>query len=130
MPADNAISRPPDTMKQKSAFPPNFVHSLDSAHMMYTAKACGDDGVTFVSVHDSYWTHAATVDSMSAHCREQFVHLHSQPLLPRLYEYMKLYHNGTVFTKHGTEQEVAIPPPPARGDFDLVEVTRSKYFFN
>ena len=28
---------PISKMKQKSAFPPNFVHSLDSTHMMYTA---------------------------------------------------------------------------------------------
>lgn len=30
------INRP----RQKSAFPPNFVHSLDSTHMMYTAEQC------------------------------------------------------------------------------------------
>ena len=28
---------PPDTRKQKNAMPPNFVHSLDSTHMMLTA---------------------------------------------------------------------------------------------
>ena len=26
--------------KQRSAFPPNFIHSIDSAHMMKTAVAC------------------------------------------------------------------------------------------
>jgi len=31
---------PIDYMKQTSAFPPNFVHSLDSCHMMYTAEVC------------------------------------------------------------------------------------------
>lgn len=51
----------PAVGKQGSAFPPNFVHSLDSAHMMMTANACRRDGVTFASVHDSYWTHAAYV---------------------------------------------------------------------
>jgi len=28
---------PVNKNKQKSAFPPNYVHSLDSTHMMYTA---------------------------------------------------------------------------------------------
>jgi DNA-directed RNA polymerase len=28
---------PINVTKQTSAFPPNFVHSLDSSHMMYTA---------------------------------------------------------------------------------------------
>jgi len=30
----------PDARKQKSAFPPNFVHSIDSCHMMMTALGC------------------------------------------------------------------------------------------
>ncbi|RZC08666.1 DNA-directed RNA polymerase 3, chloroplastic isoform B [Glycine soja] len=33
--------------KQRSAFPPNFVHSLDSSHMMMTALACNDAGLCF-----------------------------------------------------------------------------------
>lgn len=28
---------PVDKVRQRSAFPPNYVHSLDSTHMMYTA---------------------------------------------------------------------------------------------
>ncbi|XP_042335589.1 DNA-directed RNA polymerase, mitochondrial isoform X2 [Sceloporus undulatus] len=34
------ISQKPDTVKQKNAFPPNFIHSLDSTHMMLTALHC------------------------------------------------------------------------------------------
>lgn len=33
--------------RQKSAFPPNFVHSLDSTHMMMTALACQEAGINF-----------------------------------------------------------------------------------
>ena len=32
--------RKPNAMKQKNAFPPNFIHSLDSTHMMLTALYC------------------------------------------------------------------------------------------
>lgn len=32
--------RRPDTVKQKNAFPPNFIHSLDSTHMMLTSLYC------------------------------------------------------------------------------------------
>ena len=32
--------RKPNAMKQKNAFPPNFIHSLDSTHMMLTALFC------------------------------------------------------------------------------------------
>lgn len=56
---------PPDTRKQRGAFPPNFIHSLDSTHMMLTAMYCQRSGSTFASVHDSFWTHAANVDVMN-----------------------------------------------------------------
>ncbi|MBN3303172.1 RPOM protein, partial [Amia calva] len=58
-------SERPDTVKQKNAFPPNFIHSLDSTHMMLTALHCYSAGLTFVSVHDCFWTHAVTVDIMN-----------------------------------------------------------------
>ena len=54
--------------KQRSAFPPNFIHSIDSAHMMKTAVACHEAGLTFAGVHDSFWTHAGT----SRRCRGTF----------------------------------------------------------
>ncbi|AWP11147.1 putative DNA-directed RNA polymerase mitochondrial [Scophthalmus maximus] len=78
----------PDTVKQKNAFPPNFIHSLDSTHMMLTALHCYSAGLTFVSVHDCFWTHALTVDSMNKVCREQFVALHSQPILQELSNFL------------------------------------------
>ena len=31
---------PVNVGKQTSAFPPNYVHSLDSSHMMYTSEVC------------------------------------------------------------------------------------------
>ena len=37
-------STTPDAAKQGSAFPPNYIHSLDSTHMMMTALACKDAG--------------------------------------------------------------------------------------
>lgn len=34
------VHRKPNTLKQKNGFPPNFIHSLDSSHMMLTALHC------------------------------------------------------------------------------------------
>lgn len=73
-----------NTRKEKNAFPPNFIHSLDSCHMMLTSLNCERAGLTFVSVHDCFWTHACTVPTMSRICRDQFVLLHSQPILEDL----------------------------------------------
>lgn len=59
------LGRKPDTLKQKNAFPPNFIHSLDSSHMMLTSLHCEQIGISFMSVHDCFWTHPCTVDIMN-----------------------------------------------------------------
>ncbi|KAI5678798.1 hypothetical protein M9H77_09748 [Catharanthus roseus] len=105
--------------RQKSAFPPNFVHSLDGSHMMMTAVACREAGLNFAGVHDSYWTHACDVDRMNRILREKFVELYEAPILENLLESFE-----TSFPK------LKFPPLPERGDFDLREVLDSPYFFN
>ncbi|RVX06292.1 DNA-directed RNA polymerase 1A [Vitis vinifera] len=67
--------------RQRTAFPPNFVHSLDGSHMMMTAVACQKAGLNFAGVHDSYWTHACDVDEMNRILREKFVELYGMPIL-------------------------------------------------
>jgi DNA-directed RNA polymerase len=42
------------------------------------------EGMIFAAVHDSYWTHAATVDEMSTVIRDSFIHLHSSNVLENL----------------------------------------------
>lgn len=79
----------PNVMKQKNAFPPNFIHSLDSSHMMLTSLNCERAGLTFMSVHDCFWTHANTVPDMNRICREQFIALHSEAILEDLAQYLK-----------------------------------------
>ncbi|KAL1920841.1 uncharacterized protein VTP21DRAFT_11476 [Calcarisporiella thermophila] len=75
---------PVNTRKQRTAFPPNFIHSLDATHMLMSAVTCQAKGLTFAAVHDSYWTHASDVDTMNTVIRDEFVKLHSQPLMERL----------------------------------------------
>ncbi|XP_068656238.1 DNA-directed RNA polymerase 2, chloroplastic/mitochondrial-like [Aristolochia californica] len=105
--------------RQRTAFPPNFVHSLDGSHMMMTALACKKAGLNFAGVHDSYWTHACDVDHMNRILREKFVELYEQPILENLLEsFQKSF------------PSLSFPPLPERGDFDLKEVLDSAYFFN
>ncbi|KAL0741238.1 hypothetical protein Bca4012_082751 [Brassica carinata] len=108
-----------DVRKQRTAFPPNFVHSLDGTHMMMTAVACREAGLNFAGVHDSYWTHACDVDTMNRILREKFVELYSTPILEDLLQSFQESYPNLVF-----------PPVPKRGDFDLKEVLKSQYFFN
>lgn len=83
-----------DSRKQLTAFPPNFIHSLDATHMLMTAAACGDSGLHFASVHDSYWTHAADVDTMNANIRDQFVKLHEENLIVKLRDEFERRYKG------------------------------------
>lgn len=82
---DPSVPAEVDARAQATAFPPNFIHSLDATHMMMTALACKDK-IAFASVHDSYWTHASSVDEMSVILRDTFIELHSQDILGKLRE--------------------------------------------
>ncbi|KAK2107914.1 hypothetical protein P7K49_013079 [Saguinus oedipus] len=95
----------PNKLKQRNWFPRDFIHSLDSKHTMLTALHCYGEGLTFVSVHDRFWTHAADVPIMNQVCREQFVRLHSQPIQQDLSRFLP-------------------------GAFDLERVKHSTFFFS
>uniref|UniRef100_W8B9K7 DNA-directed RNA polymerase n=2 Tax=Ceratitis capitata TaxID=7213 RepID=W8B9K7_CERCA len=129
----------PNVMKQKNAFPPNFIHSLDSSHMMLTSLYCEHKGLTFISVHDCYWTHACTVPDMNKICREQFVSLHSQPILENLSAFMKskysfresdMLNDGSADDLSKRRLNRTLAEMPKKGDFDLRNVLESVYFFS
>ncbi|KAL1205880.1 DNA-directed RNA polymerase 2, chloroplastic/mitochondrial [Cardamine amara subsp. amara] len=111
---DKVIAR-----RQRTAFPPNYIHSLDGSHMMMTAVACKRAGVCFAGVHDSFWTHACDVDKLNIILREKFVELYSQPILENLLESFEQ-----------SFPHLEFPPLPERGDLDLNVVLDSPYFFN
>ncbi|PWW76425.1 DNA/RNA polymerase [Tuber magnatum] len=73
-----------DSRKQMTAFPPNFIHSLDASHMLLSALNCDASGLTFASVHDSFWTHPSDVDLMNRILRDAFVALHGKGLMQNL----------------------------------------------
>ncbi|XP_076009563.1 DNA-directed RNA polymerase, mitochondrial [Genypterus blacodes] len=126
----------PDTMKQKNAFPPNYIHSLDSTHMMLTALYCYRSGLTFASVHDCFWTHALTVDTMNKICREQFVALHEQPILQELSNFLLVKYCAEMRDEEEKKYIeyrtllLSLGKVPKTGDFDLQQVKKSTYFFS
>lgn len=126
----------PNVMKQKNAFPANFIHSLDSSHMMLTSLECHRHGMTFSSVHDCYWTHASEIDQMNYFCRKQFVALHSEPILDNLARFLRkkleLYDkNHKRFSAEYDEliNQVVDRRIP-KGEFELNSVMDSVYFFS
>jgi DNA-directed RNA polymerase len=117
---DSSEQLPVSVARQRSAFPPNYVHSLDSTHMMLTALDCAKGrGLTFAAVHDSYWTHPRDIDTMNASLRQQFVNLYSMPLLETF--------RASLIARFPS---IPIPELPPRGTLDLEQVKSSTYFFS
>jgi hypothetical protein len=103
--------------RQRTAFPPNYIHSIDSTHMMMTAIECRNRGLSFAGVHDSFWTHAGTIHTMNEVLRLKFLELHDRPLLHELHDQLEV--RGELETEAVTSLYsrfsllVSMPPPLA-----------------
>lgn len=100
-------SSPVNKRKQLQAFPPNFIHSLDASHMILSALACDDKGLTFAAVHDSFWTHAGDVDTMNGVLREAFIRIHEEDVVGRLSnEFKTRYQGHMTMVKIASKKEI------------------------
>lgn len=109
--------------KMKNAVAPNFVHSLDAAHMLLTVEAfraaTGNTG-HLAMVHDSYACHASDAAALSTALRETFVDMYQDTdvLLDFACEVQMTLPEG-----------VKLPPVPPKGSLELDKVLESQYFF-
>ena len=117
--AANDVKAPLSKKKQTQAASPNVIHSWDGAHEHLTAISCHEEDIDFAAVHDSYWTHAATMDDLHTILREQFIEMHAFDLVGDLYEQW-----SAAFPR------VELPPPPPKGNLDLNLIRESPYFFH
>lgn len=99
--------------KQRSGIAPNFVHSLDSSHMVRVINASDFDG--YAMVHDDFGTHACDVGKMWQIIREEFV---------------KMYYNKDLLRDWNIQQGHYDGEYPEMGDLDLMQVMMSEYFFS
>lgn len=108
-----------DSRKQASGVAPNFVHSMDSSHMMITTLLMHKKGIEdFHMIHDDFGTHACDIDAMNICIRNAFVHMYSkQEVLENFKQSLETVH------------EVSLPSLPTQGTLDLSEVLTSTYFF-
>lgn len=93
---------------------------------------CCRKGLTFVSVHDCFWTHAADVAVMNQVCREQFVRLHSQPILHDLSRFLVERFCSGPRSKNVRVSRLldVLLSVPKTGAFNLEQVKQSTYFFS
>ncbi|OLN95733.1 DNA-directed RNA polymerase, mitochondrial [Colletotrichum chlorophyti] len=90
-------SDPVHRKKQLQAFPPNFIHSLDATHMLLSALECHDLGLDFAAVHDSFWTHAADIDTMNRVLRDAFIRIHEEDVVGRLAREFEARYRGSIY---------------------------------
>jgi DNA-directed RNA polymerase len=107
--------------KMRSAFAPNFIHSLDAAAMMRTMVLAKDLGVRNVACnHDSFASVAADSPALAEATRKSFCELFSNDVLANLRaELVKQLPYDTV-----------LPDLPQYGDLDVSLVLKSPYFFS
>lgn len=109
-----------DKRGQVNGIAPNFVHSLDGAHLRALARAAKDAGIDHLAViHDSFATHAARTDELVGLLRETFVEQYRPDLLTRFRDEV------AANLPEGWE----LPPPPEPRGLDLEEVRHSPYLF-
>jgi DNA-directed RNA polymerase len=103
-----------DSNKHASGMAPNFVHSLDAAHLHLTTCAAADAGIDFMAmIHDDYGTLAADSQKLFDLIRQSFVAMYTDndPL-----DQFRIKYN--------------LAPLPTKGTLDINEVLKSEYFFS
>ncbi len=110
-----------DGRKQASSIAPNWVHSLDSAHLQRTVNAAHEAGMrSFSFIHDSFGTHAGNAPGLADILREEFVRMYSETcVLSDFRDYL---------AEQLSTPEM-LPPLPQKGTLDLQLVLESPFFF-
>ncbi len=117
-----------DADEQKDTIAPNFVHSLDTAHMMLTITRLAREGLThFVAIHDSFGVHAPDVDHLRRVLREEFVVMYRQPLLDKLADQQiaSARHSEIAAALRSVKER-----RPSMGSLDIERVLESEYLFS
>jgi len=98
-----------------SGISPNFVHSMDAAHMASVIKEWGND---FGAVHDSFSVHACDIEELLEIIKDRFVSMYDYPNFFNVIEHM-IITNPDNFNYN----------QPKLGALEIREVHNSDYFF-
>lgn len=98
-----------------SGISPNFVHSMDAAHMASVIKDWDD---SFGAIHDSFSVHACDVDELLEIIKDNFVKMYDYKNFFDVIEHMII-----------TNPDNFNYPQPGLGALEIREVQNSDYFF-
>ena len=105
----------PDLNRHSSGLAPNFVHSMDAAHLHRVASASATAGIDALAmIHDDYGTHAADAEQLYAIIRDEFVNMYER------HDPIKAF----------ADKYPMVPKPPEKGKLDIQEVRKSNFFFS
>lgn len=112
-----------DTRRQAQGISPNFIHSMDAAHLQRVVNAeYSKDNTNFMMIHDSFGTDAAHAGQLFKTIREEFVGLYKdQNYLQDFLEQVSYLINDDDMDK--------IPKIPSFGTLDIEEVKKSDFCF-
>jgi DNA-directed RNA polymerase len=103
---------------------PNYVHSLDAAHLRALARAAKEHGIDYLAViHDSFATHAARTDELASLLRETFVDQYEEELLDKFWVEIANSLPSEAWTQ-------SLPQPPEPGTLDLQKVRSASFLFS
>ncbi len=109
---DRDIYGEPQTTRQRNSVAPNFVHSIDSSHLVMTVNATHVSSLAMI--HDDFGTHAGATDILFKDIRTQFC---------------------VLYTKHDPLTDWAkqvggdLDALPEKGDYDIQDIHSADYFF-
>lgn len=119
------ISKEGDTLdkrRQAAGISPNFVHSLDSAHLMRTVCMSEEAGIEdFAMIHDSFGTHAANTEALGVILRHAFVEQYRGDVLGEFHK--------SITKQLSEDRRKLMPKLPPTGTLDIEQVLHSDFFF-
>ncbi len=106
--------------RARNGIAPNFVHALDSSHMVNVILEGKERGMySMAMIHDDFGVHAADTAEFFDLIRIAFVRMYYD-------------HDWLMAWKKEMErlhEDIELPDPPSKGDLDIMQVLDSKYFF-
>lgn len=111
-----------DKRAQAQGIAPNFIHSMDAAHLQLTVNMAHEQGINhFAMIHDSYAAPVSQADMMFKTVRESFIRMYSEnDVLESFKADMELL----------MEKGDKIPAIPSKGTLDLNVIRESLYTFH
>jgi len=115
-----------DRVGSRNGIAPNFIHSMDAAHLMLTAIRCNEAGIRdFSFIHDSFGTHAADMPVMNRILRETFDEIYAENWLEKFTDDVRAYLPAELSEDF---EQLVVDHMPTPGDY-VVNTKESCFFF-